>query len=522
MPDQHFNIIFEVIGGQVAETRIEGIAGAEQNVGNQATTAEKKSGGFMKTLGKLAVAFGAFKTVAFFKDAIDETAGLARATAGLQRITGQDTKTASGWVATANERGLSSKALNISMVTMSRQILAAEKGSKSAIGTFRSLGIAQGDLAKLNTDQVLGRVSDAFKRLPAGVVRSAAAQKLFGRASQTMLGLLSGGSKVVDEQVGSMGKLLGFTDKQVKGSVDLFKQQRELNKTMLGFKVAIGSALIPVLLQLSRVFLPILQTFAKLVQSSPAFRVAIFGLAIAFGAVVLALSPLWGLEGAIAAGIALVVIGFTTLWNRCKLFRDVVTAVWTWIKTHWPLLLLIMAPFVWLIVQIVRHFNDIKGAAVGAFNTVKNAATTAVKWVTDRFNGLVGFVKSLPGRIARAAVGIWDGLKGGAVAIINWIIEKFNGLPFIHGFSVLGFHTPGIPRVAPISTAQHGGFMPGGMALVGERGPEVVSLPAGAFVHPTGTGPAGGGVSHVHHIYLDGHRIMTALGDVAATRQAAR
>ena len=36
-----------------------------------------------------------------------------------------------------------------------------------------------------------------------------------------------------------------------------------------------------------------------------------------------------------------------------------------------------------------------------------------------------------------------------------------------------------------------GGFA-GGLTLVGERGPELVSLPNGSFVHPNGTGPSGG------------------------------
>ena len=36
-----------------------------------------------------------------------------------------------------------------------------------------------------------------------------------------------------------------------------------------------------------------------------------------------------------------------------------------------------------------------------------------------------------------------------------------------------------------------GGISTGGLALVGERGPEIVSLPGGARVHPNGTGPGG-------------------------------
>ena len=38
-------------------------------------------------------------------------------------------------------------------------------------------------------------------------------------------------------------------------------------------------------------------------------------------------------------------------------------------------------------------------------------------------------------------------------------------------------------------------FAPGGMALVGERGPELVNLPRGSKVFPSGTGPGGGGMT---------------------------
>jgi len=44
---------------------------------------------------------------------------------------------------------------------------------------------------------------------------------------------------------------------------------------------------------------------------------------------------------------------------------------------------------------------------------------------------------------------------------------------------------------------QGGGIATGGLALVGERGPEVVSLPGGARVHPSGTGP-GSNQFHFH------------------------
>lgn len=47
-----------------------------------------------------------------------------------------------------------------------------------------------------------------------------------------------------------------------------------------------------------------------------------------------------------------------------------------------------------------------------------------------------------------------------------------------------------------------GGVSDGGMTMVGENGPEIVRMPAGAQVYPTGTGPGGGGggISLVFHV----------------------
>jgi hypothetical protein len=50
-----------------------------------------------------------------------------------------------------------------------------------------------------------------------------------------------------------------------------------------------------------------------------------------------------------------------------------------------------------------------------------------------------------------------------------------------------------------VSAFQGGGISSGGLALVGERGPEIVSLPGGARVHPSGTGP--GGVVNQFHFH---------------------
>ena len=54
-------------------------------------------------------------------------------------------------------------------------------------------------------------------------------------------------------------------------------------------------------------------------------------------------------------------------------------------------------------------------------------------------------------------------------------------------------------ELAKMSGLANGGFIKrGGMALVGERGPEIVSLPGGSTVHPNGRGPGGTNNFHFH------------------------
>ena len=44
----------------------------------------------------------------------------------------------------------------------------------------------------------------------------------------------------------------------------------------------------------------------------------------------------------------------------------------------------------------------------------------------------------------------------------------------------------------------NGGISQGGLTVVGERGPELVSLPGGSRVYPNGSGPGGGMTFHFH------------------------
>lgn len=118
-----------------------------------------------------------------------------------------------------------------------------------------------------------------------------------------------------------------------------------------------------------------------------------------------------------------------------------------------------------------------------------HGASAAIGWVIDKGKQLWGFFSSLgekiggafkglaeiittPYRLAFSAIaGLWNNTVGRlSFSIPSWV-------PGIGGH---GFDVPDIPTFA------NGGLLPGGLALVGERGPELIAGGAGARVFTAG------------------------------------
>jgi flavodoxin len=120
--------------------------------------------------------------------------------------------------------------------------------------------------------------------------------------------------------------------------------------------------------------------------------------------------------------------------------------------------------------------------------------------VVDGFDRVVTFLDKLPGRISRVASGMWNGLWTSFRSTLNRIIEAWNNLSFtVGGGSVLGVNVPSLTLNTPNIPylARGGHIMRAGAAWVGEEGPELLELPAGATVRPlSGGGAAAGGGIH--------------------------
>jgi tape measure domain-containing protein len=357
--------------------------------------------------------------------------------------------------------------------------------------------------------------------------------ELFGLGLRAMVGAFKSGDVTSKGFIGAMEKvgvavrkIAGFLSGVFATAMTWIRANGPTIFSGLGQAVSnLASVAVPLLIQAWNAFRePLQKTVQFIVTNAIPAIVSITGwmskhatlvqaVAVGIGTIVVALK-VWALVTktmAVAQGILnavmaanpigiviLAIVGlaaaFVYAYKHSETFRNIVTGVfnavknvimgvYNWVRSNWPLLLAILTgPIGIAVLVVVRNFDTIKGAASGA-----------VKWVTDRFDSIIGFFTKMPGRIASAASGMWHGVTDAFKSAINSIISGWNSLQFsIHipkvhipgtnsniGGGDIGFGVPSIPFLA-----KGGDILRGGEVIVGDAGPERLTVPTGARVAP--------------------------------------
>jgi TP901 family phage tail tape measure protein len=114
----------------------------------------------------------------------------------------------------------------------------------------------------------------------------------------------------------------------------------------------------------------------------------------------------------------------------------------------------------------------------GLWNDVAN-------WFVGKFADFRAMVSAVPKDLARLWDGCFDGLKAAWSGVIQWVRDTWNGSIGGFGFDIpswvpgIGGESWTIPKLA-----SGGVTLTGGSVWVGERGPELLTLPPGASVRP--------------------------------------
>jgi hypothetical protein len=573
-----------VQGADEASKAIKGVGEAAETSGKKQATAAQKIAGWA------ASSAAVYKTTEYLKDSVSTTTELTKSALGLTRATGMEVEESGKWAATLKARGIEQSVFSKGMLKLSREMskssagtrkaavetakLGAEydaikqKGGKDAPDALKKLqtqidaqtkkgatatemwdqlGVSMDDVKAGNMGQVIYDVSDALAKIESPADKAAISTKLFGRAGEKLSPLLYKGSDALKEQLELQGKYVNITEDSAKTVKDLAANQRELKAASMGLQVSIGNMLLPVLATMVgwvTKLAGLLQPFIKNGKVGAAVVVAIaagftlWATALAItaartvistaalvahkvatlavrGATLLATAAQWLFNVAMTANpIGLVIVAIGALiaiivllvkhwdsvtaavqwcWDKIKQFAsaavDAMKGVLDWMAANWPKLLVILTgPFGLAIAAIVKYFDQIKAAA-GA----------AIDWIKAKIDGLFSAISEIPGKIGGALDKI-PGVKGA-----KKVVGKAK--------SAVGLATGGVTTSA-------------GTALVGERGPELLVLPAAASVIPLqGSSGFGGGpgVMEVRvPVFLDRRQIAEAVGSFTTDAVARR
>lgn len=182
------------------------------------------------------------------RKAVNETKDLAKSTIQLTRTTGLSTQEASRFAAVTKVRGIEMTKLAASFTIFSKQIVAAQDGSEKASQAFQRLGVSQAALQRGNTKELFLQAADGLSKMENGARKTALAAQVFGRGYQALFPLLDMGAKGIAEQL----QLAGDLGAELSGnSVEAFKKfaaaERESKLAIMGFRIQVGTFLIPIL-----------------------------------------------------------------------------------------------------------------------------------------------------------------------------------------------------------------------------------------------------------------------------------
>jgi hypothetical protein len=303
------------------------------------------------------------------------------------------------------------------------------------------------------------------------------------------------------------------------GSMDAVKNQNELKATIEDVKTSIGTALLPMVQQITAwfgdEFIPkVRELVATFQEKWPEIRAAIEPTLVwiqeTVAAVVEFVQALWeqfgdrilthaqnvwkyireGIESAmlIIKGVIDLVTGIISgdwgkAWDGIK---GIVKGVWDGITN----LIRFALQNIGLLLDVA--WENIKGAVGAAWEGIKSLVSLG-------FDALVETARGLPGRMAGLFSGMFDGIKSAFRGALNWVIDRWNGLEFkMPSFSAfgkeIGGFTVGVPDIPR--------FHSGGIVPQTPSGEMLALLQSGERVIPASG--AGGGGNTVVNVTVNG------------------
>ncbi len=218
--------------------------------------------------------------------------------------TGVSVKALAGLKYAAEQNGASLGTVEMAIRRTASAMQDAKDGLAETKRGFDRMGLSLTELEGLNPEEQFMKIAGAIAEIPDPMMRAATAQDLFGRSGTDMLPMLSEGADGLRKMMEEGVKLTGWTDEGTKSADALGDAFGTLKTSTMGVFNAIGSALAPILKELTDKIVGVIKSISDWAKKHPELVKQIGLLALAVGGFLTVAGTLMVLAPAIAAAWA--------------------------------------------------------------------------------------------------------------------------------------------------------------------------------------------------------------------------
>lgn len=403
----------------------------------------------------------------------------------LSKTTGLSTATLQKFKMASDVIDVSMETLSGSLARLTRNIGQTMQGNKQLNEAFKKLGVSikdsNGQLR--DSEDIFNDAINALGRISNETERDVLAMQLFGRSAKELNPLILGGADALKKMGDEAEKAGLILSQEALDGINEFNDEIDVLKatagqTMMQLGVTIGEALLPTLKDLAAGLKSVMEWARGLDKGTLTLILTLSGIVAAIAPVLLILGSMAGAISKliILKGQYVAWLGSSTL--ATKLWATVTGTAAAVGKAFGAVLTFLTGPIGIAIIAIT--------ALIAAGVLLYKNWEKVVEFAKKMWDGL----KNIFTKIKDFVIGIWDGIVQGIKDRVNKAIEFINGMitalnklkvkmPDFMGGQTIGFNIKEIPMLA-----EGGRAIRDGLALVGERGPEIVKLTQGAEVVP--------------------------------------
>lgn len=397
------------------------------------------------------------------------------------REVGIDGQKAMGMLAQAAQAG--ARDLDVAADAIKEFAIRSKDGSKASAEGFQAIGLNAEKMTAIfarggpEADKAMKLVLDRLKAMKDPVEQDAAAVALFGTKAEDLQDALYAMDPTT--AVDALGQVEGASKKAADALENSASQKLE------SFKRRAQAALVEKLAEA----LPTIEKVATWIEKNSGL---VGGLAMGLGALALIVGTI--------LGIYKIWIVLQTALNIVMMLNPI------------GLIILLIVGLIAVFVGLWIKFEGFRNFWKKTWEVIKDAAlavgrwfrdTLWEKWIKGAWNGILdagkktwNWLKSLPGKLKTGFSKVAEFITRPFRSAFNSIARLWNRtvgkLSFtfpgwVPGLAGKGWSAPQIPMLA-----RGGHILRAGAAMVGEAGPEILELPAGATVRPLSGGGGGG------------------------------